>query len=82
MRAPPWRRSCGSATTPAAGGRRRAHQALRRRRTKLVFVESFARTQHLSLTGKLLYRVVDVFLVQWPALAAKYPRAQYRGLLV
>ncbi|KAF9940147.1 putative ATP-dependent RNA helicase ddx28, partial [Modicella reniformis] len=42
----------------------------------LVFVESFARVKTLSLAGKLLYPLSDVFLVQWPALADMYPRAQ------
>ncbi|RUP51027.1 hypothetical protein BC936DRAFT_136597 [Jimgerdemannia flammicorona] len=50
--------------------------------THLIYVESFARVNSLSLTGKLLYRFVDRFLVQWQALANKYPRAEYRGVLV
>ncbi|KAG0314693.1 UDP-N-acetylglucosamine transferase subunit [Dissophora globulifera] len=48
----------------------------------LVFIESFARVKTLSLAGKLLYPLCDVFLVQWPDLAALYPRAQYIGALV
>ncbi|KAF9084375.1 hypothetical protein BGX27_003824, partial [Mortierella sp. AM989] len=34
----------------------------------LIFVESFARVKTLSLAGKLLYPLCDVFLVQWPGL--------------
>ncbi|KAF9569139.1 UDP-N-acetylglucosamine transferase subunit [Mortierella alpina] len=48
----------------------------------LVFVESFARVQTLSLAGKLLYPLCDVFLVQWPGLQERYPCAQYIGILV
>ncbi|KAI1302439.1 UDP-N-acetylglucosamine transferase subunit [Mortierella claussenii] len=48
----------------------------------LVFVESFARVRTLSLAGKLLYPLCDVFLVQWPGLVTQYPRANYIGLLV
>uniref|UniRef100_H3G545 UDP-N-acetylglucosamine transferase subunit ALG14 n=2 Tax=Phytophthora ramorum TaxID=164328 RepID=H3G545_PHYRM len=44
--------------------------------SKIVFCESFARVQHLSLTGKLLYYVADEFVVQWPQLQAKYPRTR------
>ncbi|CAB4440094.1 unnamed protein product [Rhizophagus irregularis] len=44
---------------------------------KLIYVESFARVKTLSLTGKLLYRFVDRFLVQWIYLTEKYPRAEY-----
>ncbi|KAI8606284.1 oligosaccharide biosynthesis protein Alg14 like-domain-containing protein [Dissophora ornata] len=48
----------------------------------LAFVESFARVKTLSLAGRLLYPLCDVFLVQWPGLAEKYPRAEYIGTLV
>ncbi|KAF9585510.1 UDP-N-acetylglucosamine transferase subunit [Lunasporangiospora selenospora] len=48
----------------------------------IVFVESFARVQTLSLTGKLLYPIADVFLVQWDELCQKYPRSNYLGMLV
>lgn len=46
---------------------------------KLIFVESFARVRSLSLSGRLLRNVVDVFLVQWPT---THRGAVYRGLLV
>lgn len=49
---------------------------------ELVFVESFARVGTLSLAGKLLYPLCDHFLVQWPGLQKKYPRAEYIGVLV
>ncbi|KAF9154909.1 UDP-N-acetylglucosamine transferase subunit [Mortierella sp. AD011] len=48
----------------------------------LIFIESFARVKTLSLAGKLLYHLCDVFLVQWPDLRGRYPRAQYIGTLV
>ncbi|KAG0268819.1 UDP-N-acetylglucosamine transferase subunit [Actinomortierella ambigua] len=48
----------------------------------LFFIESFARVKTLSLAGKLLYPLVDHFLVQWPALTQQYPRAEYIGMLV
>ncbi|KAG0002076.1 UDP-N-acetylglucosamine transferase subunit, partial [Entomortierella chlamydospora] len=41
----------------------------------LIFIESFARVKTLSLAGKLLYHLCDVFLVQWPDLKDRYPRA-------
>ncbi|BEJ17399.1 hypothetical protein CspHIS471_0608000 [Cutaneotrichosporon sp. HIS471] len=34
--------------------------------TRIVYVESFARVNSLSLTGKLLRYFVDTFVVQWP----------------
>lgn len=48
----------------------------------VVYVESFARVRSLSLTGKLLYPFVDRFIVQWPYLEAKYPKAEFKGRLV
>ena len=51
-----------------------------RSRTRLVFVESFARVQSLSLTGVLVYPVVDRFVVQWNQLQQKWPRGtEYIG---
>jgi beta-1,4-N-acetylglucosaminyltransferase len=48
----------------------------------IVFVESFCRVESLSLTGRLLYRVADRFVVQWAELARRFPeRAEYLGIL-
>jgi beta-1,4-N-acetylglucosaminyltransferase len=47
-----------------------------------VYVESWARVKELSLSGKLLLRVVDRFVVQWPQLKGLGGRAEYRGWLV
>ncbi len=51
--------------------------------TRIVFVESIARVTTLSLSGKILYkaRLADGFFVQWPKLAAAYPRADFVGRL-
>ena len=45
-------------------------------------VRSFARVKTLSLSGKLLLRVVDRFLVQWEELEGAGGRAEYWGILV
>ena len=45
----------------------------------IIFVESFCRVERLSMTGMLLYYVADRFIVQWPQLESKYPRARYLG---
>ncbi|KAF0698812.1 Aste57867_10601 [Aphanomyces stellatus] len=49
--------------------------------SKILFCESFARVQRLSLSGKLLYPIVDEFVVHWPQLQEKYPRAKYLGTI-
>mmetsp|Transcript_33863 Transcript_33863/g.78758 ORF Transcript_33863/g.78758 Transcript_33863/m.78758 type:complete len:216 (+) Transcript_33863:49-696(+) len=48
----------------------------------LVFVESVCRVKSLSMTGKLTYLVSDSFVVHWPELAERYPKAQYLGVLL
>ena len=39
----------------------------------VMFVESFCRVQTLSLTGKIMYWVADLFVVHWEELYQKYP---------
>lgn len=50
----------------------------------VIFAESIARVQHLSLTGRILYhtRCTTLFLVQWEVLAARLPRARFVGRLM
>lgn len=40
--------------------------------SKIVFVESFCRVETLSLSGRLLLPLADMFVVHWPALATRY----------
>ena len=50
-----------------------------------VFVESFCRVKTVSLSGKIVYPLVDKFLLQWPPTAdvsKKYPHAVYRGRIL
>jgi beta-1,4-N-acetylglucosaminyltransferase len=47
-----------------------------------IYIESLARITNLSLTGRLVYPVVHAFYVQWPELAEKYTRAQFKGQVV
>jgi beta-1,4-N-acetylglucosaminyltransferase len=51
--------------------------------TKLIFLESLARVKDLSFTGKLLYPIADLFLVQWPELLSKKrKKVSYQGRLI
>lgn len=45
----------------------------------LIFSESFCRVNDLSMSGKIAYQFVDIFVVQWPQLIEKYPKAKYIG---
>jgi UDP-N-acetylglucosamine:LPS N-acetylglucosamine transferase len=50
-------------------------------RIKTIFVESWVRVHHKSQTGKLVYPVSDLFLVQWATMKKVYPKAVYAGRL-
>jgi len=49
---------------------------------RTVYVESWARVKGLSLSGKILLRAVDRFLVQWEGLKGSGGRAEFIGVLV
>ncbi len=48
--------------------------------TKLVYLECSAQVYHPSLTGRWVYPIADLFLVQWEPLLTRYgPKAKYAG---
>jgi len=48
----------------------------------LIFVESGARVNAPSRTGKLIYPFADLFIVQWKPMLKIYPKAIYGGALL
>jgi hypothetical protein len=48
-------------------------------KSKIIYIESFARVYNASLTGRLVYGIADMFLVQSEELLKVYPRAKYVG---
>lgn len=46
---------------------------------KLIYIESFAKISSPTKTGKLLYRIADVFYVQWESMLKIYPNAKFLG---
>ena len=46
---------------------------------RVIFVESWCRVESLSLTGRIMYWVAHRFVVHWPELVRRYPRAEYLG---
>ena len=48
---------------------------------KLVFVEIYDRFNKASLTGKLVYSITDLFIVQWEGMLKIYPKAVNFGSL-
>lgn len=48
-------------------------------RKKIIYIESFARCNKPSLTGKIMYKFADVFIVQWEEMLEFFPKAIYGG---
>ena len=48
---------------------------------QVIFLESFSRVRKLSLTGRLMRPLADLYLVQWQELLSAVPRAVYAGRL-
>lgn len=48
-------------------------------RKKVIFIESFAKINSPTLTGKLIYKFADRFYVQWEEMKKFYPNAIYKG---
>ena len=49
---------------------------------RTIYLESLTRITNLSLSGRLVYPFVDLFLVQWEHLTKAYPKAIFRGTIV
>ena len=50
-----------------------------------IFTESFCRVKTISLTGRIVYPIVDSFILQWPpteSIKKRYPKARYLGSLL
>ena len=46
---------------------------------KVIYIESFANIETKTLTGRLVYPIADVFIVQWKSMLKLYPKAKYEG---
>ncbi|SCU97469.1 LADA_0H06458g1_1 [Lachancea dasiensis] len=72
----------GPGTCCIIGGWLKFLEVVTMTRSKIVYVESLARTSSLSMSGKILYPLVDEFVVQWEELCDVYDRARCFGILV
>ncbi|TGB01725.1 PssD/Cps14F family polysaccharide biosynthesis glycosyltransferase [Halobacillus salinus] len=48
-------------------------------RKKVIYIESFAKTSSPNLSGKLIYPIADLFVVQWESMKKVYPKAVNGG---
>lgn len=50
---------------------------------KTIYIESWCRVKTRSGTGRLLYYISDIFLVQWPDLLRQYgKKASFKGAVI
>ncbi|KAL7493040.1 hypothetical protein ACHAWT_002280 [Skeletonema menzelii] len=49
---------------------------------RTIFIESLCRVKTLSLSGKLVYPIVDSFVVHWPSLMEMYDKVEICDALV
>lgn len=46
---------------------------------KIVYIETYANLHTKSLSGKLVYPIANLFIVQWESMLELYPKAEYWG---
>lgn len=47
--------------------------------SKIIYIETYANKNRKTATGKLIYPIADLFIVQWEEMLKLYPKAIYGG---
>lgn len=47
--------------------------------SKIIYIETFANIHSKTVTGRIVYKFVDLFIVQWESMLKLYPKAIYGG---
>lgn len=47
--------------------------------SKIVYIETLANINKKTVTGRLIYPIADLFIVQWEEMLKLYPKAVYGG---
>ena len=47
--------------------------------SKIIYIETFANIHTKTITGRLVYKFADFFVVQWESMLELYPSATYGG---
>ena len=47
--------------------------------SKIIYIETFANRNKKTATGRLIYPIADLFIVQWEEMLKLYPKAVYGG---
>ena len=49
---------------------------------KVIFIEDWCMVEKPSLSGRFVYPVASLFIVQWESLQKYYPKAKFKGAMV
>jgi len=49
---------------------------------KVIWVDSITNVKRISLSGRMVRHISDLFLVQWPELAKRYGNVEYVGEVI
>ena len=49
---------------------------------KVIWIDSITNVERISLSGRMVRYIADLFLVQWPELAGRYKRVEFVGTVV
>ena len=49
---------------------------------KIIWIDSIANVEKLSMSGAMVRHFADMFITQWPELAKKYNNTEYVGTLL
>lgn len=49
--------------------------------SKIIYIETMANINRKTQTGRLIYPIADLFIVQWKSMLKIYPKAIYGGFI-
>lgn len=49
---------------------------------KVIWIDSITNVEQISLSGRMVHYIADLFLVQWPELAVRYKKVEFLGSVV
>ena len=49
---------------------------------KIVWIDSVTNVERISLSGRMVKHIADLFLVQWSELAKQYSNVEYVGTVI
>ena len=47
--------------------------------SKIIFIETYANSESKTLSGRMIYPIANLFIVQWESMLKLYPKAVYGG---